>query len=261
MHKYLILLFKWWWRFSESDNTQWKNILKFVHEIKGLKASSETFSGVRDGTWAHLLSNESDTSKIRSIIEEGMIVKVGNGNSMRFWHDRWCEAGMLKMVFPRLYSISMQKNFHISQMGNWHEGLWTWHLAWRRNLYGWENDEVANLKFHIEQIRPKKGMEDGVIWKHSRSLCYPVKNIVAKVNEAYARTLPKPITNIVWQKYILQEHNCMYGWQIWKKLKLVIFLQKRGLLTYSRQFANCMSWKQNQILKYYLDVDYHGVIG
>ena len=43
MHKNLILLFKWWWRFSESDNTLWKIILQSVHEIKGEKASSETF--------------------------------------------------------------------------------------------------------------------------------------------------------------------------------------------------------------------------
>ena len=88
MHKNLILLFKWWWRFSESDNTLWKNILKSVHEIKGLKASADTFTKVKDGTWAHLLSNDANTSRVRSIIEEGMSVKVGNGNSVHFWHDR-----------------------------------------------------------------------------------------------------------------------------------------------------------------------------
>ena len=41
MHKNL--LFKWWWRFSESDDRLWKKILMSVHEINGLKASSETF--------------------------------------------------------------------------------------------------------------------------------------------------------------------------------------------------------------------------
>ena len=50
MHKNLILLFKWWWCFSEPDKSLWKKILKSVYEIKGLKASSETFNKVRDGT-------------------------------------------------------------------------------------------------------------------------------------------------------------------------------------------------------------------
>ena len=107
MHKNLILLFKWWWRFSESDNTLWKKNSKIVHEIKGLKASSDTFHKVKDGTWAHLLSIDADTSRMRSIIEEGMLVKVGNENSARFLHDRWCEVEMLKRAFPRLYTISL----------------------------------------------------------------------------------------------------------------------------------------------------------
>ena len=88
MHKNLILLFKWWWRFSESDQPLWKKILKSVHEIKGLKASSDAFSKVADGTWAQLMSKDIDSTRITSIIEESMLVKVGNGNSVRFWQDR-----------------------------------------------------------------------------------------------------------------------------------------------------------------------------
>ena len=109
MHKNLILLFKWWWRFSESDDSLWKKILMSVHEINELKASSKTFRKVKEGTWSQLLSNEANTSKIRSIIEEGMIIKVGNGTLVPFWHDSWCETRILKRIFPRLYAISLQK--------------------------------------------------------------------------------------------------------------------------------------------------------
>ena len=109
MYKNLILLFKWWWRFSESDNSLWKRILQSVHDISGIKALGETFNKVRGGTWSALLSNDSDTSKVRSIIEEGMIISVGNGNSVRFWQDRWCESGILKSLFPRLFALSLQK--------------------------------------------------------------------------------------------------------------------------------------------------------
>ena len=107
MQKNLILLFKWWWRFCESDNILQKRILKSVYEIKGIKASAEMFSKAREGTWSHMLSNDADTSKIKSITEEGMIMKVENGNSVRFWHGRWCESGLLKRVFPRLFALSL----------------------------------------------------------------------------------------------------------------------------------------------------------
>ena len=230
MHKNLILICKWWWRFPEADNTLWKRILKSVHEIKGLKASTETFNKVKDGTWAHLLSNEIETSKVRSIIEEGMLVKVGNGNSVQFWHDRWCEAGMLKSVFPRLYTISLQKNLLISQMGEWHEGFWAWHFTWRRALYAWENDDVLRLKHHIEQKRPDRGMEDGVYWKHSGSLYYPVKSINAKMYKSYAPTLPKPIINLVWQKFIPQRAQLSVWLANLGKLKTGDFLVKKGII-------------------------------
>ena len=138
MHKNLILLFKWWWRYSENDNSLWKRILLSVHDIKGDKASADTFHKVKDGTWAHLMSNDADTAKLRSIIEEGMIVKIENGNSVRFWHDRWCDVGILKRAFPRLYSLSLQKNFRVSHLGEWREGSWVWNLLWRRHLYDWE---------------------------------------------------------------------------------------------------------------------------
>lgn len=52
MYKNLTLLFKWWWRFSESNNVLWKRILMSVHSVQGLKASSDNFRNVKDGVWA-----------------------------------------------------------------------------------------------------------------------------------------------------------------------------------------------------------------
>ena len=130
MHKNLILLFKWWWRFSEVDNSLWKRILISVHDINGLKASSDAFHKVKGGTWAHLLSSDADTSKMTSIIEEGIYIKIGKGNSVRFWHNKWCDGGILKRAFPRLYIISLQKNHLVNQMGVWQESSWAWLLSW-----------------------------------------------------------------------------------------------------------------------------------
>ena len=43
---------------------------------------------------------------------------------------------------------------------------------------------------------------DGVYWKHSDNGDYPIKSIVDKMNNSYAPILPKPIINIVWQKFL-----------------------------------------------------------
>lgn len=150
MRKNLALLFNWWWRFSTADDPLWKRILLFVHRFKGLKASFEAFSEVKAGMWSQLLKNDEDTSKIRSIVEEGIKLRLGNGVSFKFWHDNWCNVGPLRVAFPRLYTISLQKHLFVSQMGIWRDGVWEWLLSWRRNLYDWENDDLQDLNSIIE---------------------------------------------------------------------------------------------------------------
>ena len=108
MHKNLILLFKWWWRYSESDNVLWKRILMSVHDLKHLKASSAAFNKIKAGSWSHMMKNDVATSKIKTIVEQGMMLSVGRGESILFWHDKWCDLGPLKAAFPRIFSISIQ---------------------------------------------------------------------------------------------------------------------------------------------------------
>ena len=121
-----------------------------------------------------------------------------------------------------------------------------------------ENDDVLRLKHHIEQKRPDRGMEDGVYWKHSGSLYYPVKSINAKMYKSYAPTLPKPIINLVWQKFIPLRAQLSVWLANLGKLKLVTFLWKKGLLTPSRPLAHYATWKENQILIFFLHADSFG---
>lgn len=90
-----------------------------VYTINGLKALSDNFRHAKDGLWAQLTSNETEIVRVRSIIEEGLALKVGNGESIMFSHDKWCEFGPLKVIFPRIYSLSTQKNLFIHQKGSW----------------------------------------------------------------------------------------------------------------------------------------------
>ena len=176
------------------------------------------------------MSNGSDTFRIRTIVEEGMIISVGNGNSVLFWHDRWCEIGILKRIFPRLYAISLQKNLLVSQMGEWNEIAWVWNLEWRRALYVWENEEVSRLKHIIEQNGPSSEGEDGVYWKHSGNLCYPIKCITKRINESYTPTLSRPIINIVWKKFIPPRAKLALWLENLERLKTGDLLVEKGII-------------------------------
>lgn len=155
LHKNLILLFKWWWRYSESDYSLWKRILLSIHNIGGMKALTVSFNKVKAGIWSQMLSKDVDTSKIRTIVEEGMIMKVGSGASILFWHDGWCDSEPLSKLFPRLFVVSLQKNYFINQMGEWIKDAWSWNLRWRRGFLDWEVEEAVRLENRIAQKKPK----------------------------------------------------------------------------------------------------------
>ena len=126
----------------------------FIYNNKGLKASSESFGAVKKGLLAQLLNNDIDTLKFRKIIEDGRLLSVGNGNSIPFWLDRWCDSGPLKSAFPRLFAISLQCDASINQMGFWQDGVWVWNLRWRRRIYDWEKEDLESLLLLIEQTTP-----------------------------------------------------------------------------------------------------------
>ena len=201
MYKNLILLFKWWWRYSESNNTLWKSILMSIYELKGLKASSVNFRNAKEGTWAQMMKTDVVTSKIRTVIEEGMILSVGNGNSIFFWHDKWCDQGPLKGAFPRLFSISTQRNYFIAHMGSWHEGSWAWNLTWRRNLYDWEQEETVRLTQIIQHIQPSNVYTDRVIWRGSGNSSFHPKSISDKIYEASSPLIPKKSVMSIWKNH------------------------------------------------------------
>ena len=122
-------------------------------------------------------------------------------------------------------------------MGYWLEGSWVWHLIWRRNLYEWENEAVSELKHHIEQIRPNRDREDGVYQKHSRSLSYPVKSIGVKMNESHDPILSKPITNLIWKKYIPPRAQLSVRLANMEKFNTGDFLVEKGVI--DTQLVSC----------------------
>ena len=237
MHKNLILLFKWWWRFSESDNVLWKKIIKSVHDIKGEKASTDTFRTAKSGLWANLLTNDPTTAKVRSIIEGGMRLKVGNGESILFWHDKWSYTGILKHTFPRLFTISTQQNCQISQMGEWVGRSWVWRLHWRRHLYDWELEEVRALRVIIEYSEPEQDARKGLMWNNVDNAAYPTKAIATTFNNSLGVSMSKSLESVVWQKYIPPRAQ-LTVWLAYKaKLKTGDSLVQKGMI--SPQNACC----------------------
>ena len=76
------------------------------------------------------------------------MLKIGDGSSIRFWEDKWVmNSSDLHNQFPRLYSISTQKEALVIDVYNWQNGVITWNLL-VIDVYNWQNGVITwNLSF------------------------------------------------------------------------------------------------------------------
>jgi hypothetical protein len=55
-------------------------------------------------------------------------------------------------LYPRLFSISSQKEARISDVRISHEGEWRWELMWRRRLFVWEEELIVGLRVALPSL-------------------------------------------------------------------------------------------------------------
>lgn len=95
--------------------------------------------------WQGILSVAAENPDLQDFFLQKFKVIVGNGRRVRFWIDRWINNQSLSAVFPRLFSLSVEKDgtlfefFHSRGVGT------DWNIAFRRLLLAWEEEEVLKL--------------------------------------------------------------------------------------------------------------------
>ncbi|KAF5188823.1 hypothetical protein FRX31_021590, partial [Thalictrum thalictroides] len=80
---------------------------------------------------------------------DGITCKLGNGNRIRFWYDKWAGTSSLDSQFPRLLSLSTRKNGTVREMCHTDSESGHWLLHFRRALRDWELPMLENLLSRI----------------------------------------------------------------------------------------------------------------
>jgi len=89
---------------------------------------------------------------------------LDDGKKIRLWDDIWIGNVLLKERFPRLYSLSLEKDTMISEVGEWaitgRNDVFLGKLAWRRELIMWKEEQYVQLISLTNSIRWKRGIAD-----------------------------------------------------------------------------------------------------
>ena len=81
---------------------------------------------INGGIWFEICSINFNDEDLLKSMADGIRMDLGDGKPARFWDDIWTEAGRLKDIYPRLFSLSIQMESYVGDRGFWDGIEWIW---------------------------------------------------------------------------------------------------------------------------------------
>jgi len=115
------LLAKWRWHYISDEKGRWKDILvmKYGSELQ----HSQTPVKLQSWWWRDLLKVCREGGGDGWFLNE-IGWKLGRGDKVKFWEDVWVGNSNLKTMFPRLFSLSLNKGHKVEKVGEWEDSVW-----------------------------------------------------------------------------------------------------------------------------------------
>jgi hypothetical protein len=101
---------------------------------------------------------------------------IGSGESVSFWLDQWCEEGVLKGLFPAIYSIAQDKQAKVANYLSWHNDDMVWSVNLVRSLQDWEVEDFMGFMEFLYNQKVKKEVMDTMRWKHTKNGLFEVRS-------------------------------------------------------------------------------------
>jgi hypothetical protein len=176
------LLSKWRWRLLDNTNAVWKDVLKskYGENVVGrVELGDECKPWYASLWWRDIctIGNNLETFWFA----RNVVKKLGNGVNTSFWMDIRVDDISLKDCFPRLFSISTQKEASVAEMWNPMAGEVNWRLIWRRRLFVWEENLMDELLVVINRISPSDDT-DRWGWKPENDAIFTAKSVYKLVS-------------------------------------------------------------------------------
>lgn len=99
---------------------------------------------------------------MREVFWNHICFKMGLGNDIRFWEDRWIGEIPLKVSFRSLFTLTIDHRERVVDSFDVGENIWMPRLF--RDLNDWELDELYRLLSFFEGSKPNPSWVDGLDW-------------------------------------------------------------------------------------------------
>ncbi|KAH1209320.1 putative ribonuclease H protein [Glycine max] len=148
------------------------------------------------------------------LIQKGMKWKVGSGDQIKFWEDKWTgEEESLAEKYPRLYLISLQQHQVIRLMGMYKDIGWEWNFTWRRSLFENEIDSAVNFLSDIADKSIQQQGPDAWVWSEDPAAQYSTRNAYNMLGEEGAAGRQEECFEKLWRIRI-PARIAVFAWRL-----------------------------------------------
>jgi hypothetical protein len=175
------LLAKWRWRLLTNDFAVWKEVIKSKYGdmvVGKPMVVNNCIPWYSSLWWKDVCSI--GTNLNNNWFAQNVVKKLGNGTLTSFWEDTWVGNLPLKDLFPRLFSISTQKEATVAELyANNENGHWN--FTWRRSFFVWEDELLDQLRDMINPVNLSE-VVDRWGWLPENGDTYTVKSTFSLVS-------------------------------------------------------------------------------
>ncbi|KAL9681628.1 hypothetical protein QQ045_013414 [Rhodiola kirilowii] len=178
--KNMALLTKWWWNLISGRGGLWRRMVLEKYAIKGAHVPGEVSLKTRklSSCWKNIINAVKGNDEIGAAFREGLKLRLGRGNEIKFWDDVWAGVSSFKDQYPRLHILAENPQAVVGEMGVWENGVWLWKLRFRRALYQWEEVQKSELMEGLRHLQIKERMDDRVVWTFSADGIYSMSSLM-----------------------------------------------------------------------------------
>jgi hypothetical protein len=171
------LLTKWRWRLLHDDAALWKDMLKSKYGagIIGRTELGEDYKPWFASLWWRDICSMGNNLGL-NWFSQAVRKKLGNGVLTSFWRDIWVGEIPLCDRFPRLFSMSTQKEASVADVRNQISATGEWRLEWRRRFFEWEKLLFNDLLQLINTAALSIEEEDRWVWLPEGEAVFSVKS-------------------------------------------------------------------------------------
>lgn len=146
MQQNMALLAKWCWKFGNDKEALWVRVIRRKYNLDDNSQLPYTHgAGAISTIWRDFCGLECVSSCLGYSVRDRFKIQVGSGTTTLFWEHAWMGDVPLREEYPRLFSVSNQKDTLISNLVGGINGQ-HWELTFRRLLFIWETQQLQQLR-------------------------------------------------------------------------------------------------------------------